>query len=151
MAVTSIEWTNQVWNPSTGCDKVSPGCKFCYALPISERLETMERQPKYKNGFDFSLHPETYEDPLHWKKPSRIFVKAVRRFIYPILTENRLDHSRGDHESALFVLSHRSCSFLTGLPTHHAAYVHLHVPAIPSGSTNSPSIAATAQAGGLVR
>src|SRR5580698_795177 len=112
MAITSIEWTNQVWNPSTGCDKVSPGCKFCYALPISERLETMERQPKYKNGFDFSLHPETYEDPLHWKKPSRIFVNSMSDLFHegmPLEDLQKLfDTMRRAHWHQFQVLTKRS-------------------------------------------
>jgi len=56
MAKTSIEWTEVAWNPTTGCDKISEGCRFCYAEIMSKRLQAMG-QPKYQNGFELTLHP----------------------------------------------------------------------------------------------
>ncbi len=56
MAKTSIEWTEVTWNPTTGCDKISEGCRFCYAEIMSKRLQAMG-QPKYQNGFELTLHP----------------------------------------------------------------------------------------------
>jgi len=77
MAVkSSIEWTESTWNPSTGCDPISPGCDNCYAERMSHRLKAMG-QPKYRNGFKLTTHPSTLELPLTWKKPQRIFVNSM--------------------------------------------------------------------------
>jgi protein gp37 len=76
MATSQIEWTDATWNPTTGCNKVSPGCKFCYAERFSERLQNMGVE-KYANGFQLTLHPEVLEDPLKWRKPQLIFVNSM--------------------------------------------------------------------------
>src|SRR5262249_7793335 len=76
MAQSSIEWTQMTWNPTTGCTKVSAGCKFCYAEVMSKRLYSMGME-KYKNGFKLSLHPETLLDPYSWKKPQLVFVNSM--------------------------------------------------------------------------
>lgn len=69
---TGIEWTDKTWNPSTGCDKVSPGCMHCYAETLTKRF------PKnFSNGFKLTLHEERLEQPLHWRTPSRIFVNSM--------------------------------------------------------------------------
>jgi protein gp37 len=77
MAQSSIEWTDATWNPTTGCDHLSPGCDHCYADRLSHRLQWMPNQPKYKNGFKLTLHPDTLEIPLGWKKPKNIFVNSM--------------------------------------------------------------------------
>jgi protein gp37 len=69
---TAIEWTDKTWNPSTGCTKVSPGCKHCYAEVLTQRFTN-----HFTNGFDFTLHENRLEQPLHWRKPSRIFVNSM--------------------------------------------------------------------------
>lgn len=71
-----IEWTESTWNPVTGCTKISPGCKNCYAKRMAERLRLMG-QPNYVNGFDLTLQPQALELPLRWKKPQRIFVNSM--------------------------------------------------------------------------
>jgi protein gp37 len=77
MAVkSSIEWTESTWNPSTGCDAISPGCENCYAERMSHRLKAMG-QRKYRNGFKLTTHPNTLDLPLRWKKPQRIFVNSM--------------------------------------------------------------------------
>ena len=73
---SGIEWTEATWNPSTGCTKVSPGCKNCYAEAMSKRLKAMG-MAKYKAGFGFVEHPEDVYLPLSWKKPRRIFVNSM--------------------------------------------------------------------------
>lgn len=73
---STIEWTEATWNPTTGCDKISPGCKHCYAETLSRRLQAMG-QPNYKNGFELTLHPRMLELPIHWKKPQTIFVNSM--------------------------------------------------------------------------
>jgi len=69
---TSIEWTEKTWNPTTGCTKVSAGCKYCYAERITKRFPN-----HFPNGFRFTLHPERLNEPRRWKKPSLIFVNSM--------------------------------------------------------------------------
>lgn len=77
MAINSkIEWTENTWNPVTGCSKISEGCQHCYAERLAIRLQAMGN-PKYNNGFHVTLHPESLEDPMKWKKPSMIFVNSM--------------------------------------------------------------------------
>ena len=78
---TSIEWTDKTWNPSTGCSKVSPGCKNCYAERVALRLQSMEeRMPKYAYGFEYREWVD--ESPLKWKKPCKIFVNSMSDFFH---------------------------------------------------------------------
>lgn len=77
MAINSpIEWTEATWNPVTGCNKISPGCKNCYAERMSRRLKAMG-QSNYKNGFKLTLQPQMLRLPLQWKKPQTIFVNSM--------------------------------------------------------------------------
>ncbi len=73
---SSIEWTESTWNPITGCTKVSPGCKFCYAERMAKRLKAMG-SANYENGFKLTLHENVLELPLTWKKPQTIFVNSM--------------------------------------------------------------------------
>lgn len=73
---SSIEWTGSSWNPLTGCTKISPGCKRCYAERLALRLQAMG-QPNYVNGFKLTLHEDMLEKPLSWKKPQLIFVNSM--------------------------------------------------------------------------
>ena len=73
---SQIEWTDATWNPVRGCDKVSPGCKHCYAETFAERFRGVARHP-YEQGFDLRLVPEKLEEPLRWRKPRRIFVNSM--------------------------------------------------------------------------
>ena len=73
---SGIEWTESTWNPVTGCTKVSPGCKYCYAHRMAERLRKMG-QANYANGFELTLQPHMLGIPLRWKKPQTIFVNSM--------------------------------------------------------------------------
>lgn len=73
---SAIEWTESTWNPTTGCDKISPGCKNCYAEKLSKRLNAMGVK-KYKNNFKFTEQPNDLELPLTWKKSKKIFVNSM--------------------------------------------------------------------------
>lgn len=73
---SAIEWVTATWNPLTGCTKISPGCKHCYAERMSHRLMLMG-QPNYRNDFELTLHDHMLEQPLRWKKPQRIFVNSM--------------------------------------------------------------------------
>jgi protein gp37 len=73
---SGIEWTESTWNPVTGCTKISPGCKYCYAERMAQRLQAMG-QANYVNGFELTLQPHMLELPLRWKKPQTIFVNSM--------------------------------------------------------------------------
>jgi protein gp37 len=85
VAESSIEWTDATWNPTTGCDRVSPGCAHCYALDLAARLKRMG-QPKYQRdgdprtsgpGFAVTLHERTLTEPLRWRAPRLVFVNSM--------------------------------------------------------------------------
>ncbi len=76
MTQSKIEWTEMTWNPTTGCDKVSAGCKFCYAEIMSRRLKAMGL-PKYDQGFQIRIHEQELETPYRWKKPKMVFVNSM--------------------------------------------------------------------------
>lgn len=78
MATNSkIEWTEQTWNPVTGCTKISPGCKYCYAEVMAKRLQAMGA-PGYENGFrQITLMHERLEQPIARKKPTIYFVNSM--------------------------------------------------------------------------
>ncbi len=76
MSQSRIEWTESTWNPLTGCNKISPGCKHCYAERMAKRLHAMG-QPNYVNNFKLTMHPQALEKPLEWKTPQVIFVNSM--------------------------------------------------------------------------
>ncbi len=73
---SGIEWTESTWNPITGCTKLSPGCKNCYAERMSKRLKAMGNE-KYAAGFKLRIHEDQLDLPLEWKKPRMIFVNSM--------------------------------------------------------------------------
>ena len=85
MSASSIEWTEVTWNPTTGCDRISPGCDNCYALTLAKRLKAMG-SAKYQNdgdprtsgpGFGVSFHDDALMEPLRWRKPHTVFVNSM--------------------------------------------------------------------------
>jgi protein gp37 len=88
---SAIEWTDATWNPTTGCDRVSPGCANCYALDLAARLKAMGA-PAYQNdgdprtsgpGFGLTLHPDKLDLPRRWKQPRRVFVNSMSDLFHP--------------------------------------------------------------------
>ncbi|MGB8764186.1 MAG: phage Gp37/Gp68 family protein [Burkholderiales bacterium] len=73
---TNIEWTEMTWNPVTGCTKISPGCKHCYAETMAKRLKAMG-SARYQAGFKLTLQDDLVELPLKWKKPRVVFVNSM--------------------------------------------------------------------------
>lgn len=85
MAASSIEWTEVTWNPTTGCDRTSPGCDNCYALTLAKRLKAMG-QAKYQNdgdprtsgpGFALTLHEDVLGAPCSWSGHRTVFVNSM--------------------------------------------------------------------------
>src|SRR5579862_5758604 len=90
MATNSpIEWTDATWNPVTGCSKISPGCKHCYAEKMANRLKAMG-QANYRNRFELTLQPHMLELPLHWKTPKRIFVNSMSDLFHEEVPESHI-------------------------------------------------------------
>lgn len=84
---SSIEWTEATWNPVTGCTKISPGCKNCYAERLAKRLAAMG-QKRYRNGFDVTLHHDLVDLPLHWRQPRLIFVNSMSDLFHENIPES---------------------------------------------------------------
>ena len=82
MAQSNIEWTELTWNPVTGCNKISPGCKHCYAETMSKRLKAMGVE-KYKDGFNIRTHADVLNVPFTWKKPKVVFVNSMSDLFHP--------------------------------------------------------------------
>ncbi len=82
MSRSKIEWTEQTWNPTTGCTKVSHGCRHCYAETMARRLQAMGAKG-YENGFDLTIHPDRLHIPLHRKKPTMYFVNSMSDLFHP--------------------------------------------------------------------
>ncbi|RZK39896.1 MAG: phage Gp37/Gp68 family protein [Pedobacter sp.] len=76
MAQSNIEWTEMTWNPTTGCDKISDGCKFCYAEIMSKRLQAMGIE-KYKDNFEVRTHEDSLNIPYTWKNSKVVFVNSM--------------------------------------------------------------------------
>jgi protein gp37 len=88
MALSStIEWTESTWNPLTGCTKVSPGCKNCYAERMALRLQAMGN-PNYANGFKVTTHEHALNLPLRWSKSQTIFVNSMSDLFHNEVPEN---------------------------------------------------------------
>jgi protein gp37 len=85
--LSSIEWTQATWNPVTGCSKVSPGCKNCYAERMANRLAGMG-QHRYRNGFDVTLQDDLIDAPLRWRQPRRIFVNSMSDLFHDNVPDN---------------------------------------------------------------
>jgi protein gp37 len=88
---SGIEWTEATWNPTTGCDRVSPGCDNCYALTLAKRLKAMGSE-KYQEdgdprtsgpGFKLTLHPEILDLPKSWRQPRLVFVDSMSDLFHP--------------------------------------------------------------------
>jgi protein gp37 len=82
MAESSIEWTEMTWNPTTGCTKISAGCKHCYAELMAKRLQAMGVD-KYKNGFKIAVHEDTLNAPYSWKGSKLVFVNSMSDLFHP--------------------------------------------------------------------
>lgn len=82
MAQSSIEWTEMTWNPVTGCDKISAGCKYCYAEVMAKRLQAMG-VVKYKDAFKVRLHEEALNIPFTWRKQKVVFVNSMSDLFHP--------------------------------------------------------------------
>lgn len=84
---TKIEWTEYSWNPVTGCTKISTGCQNCYAETFAKRLKAMHN-PRYKNGFEVTVHEDLITAPLKWKSPRKVFVNSMSDIFHEELSDD---------------------------------------------------------------
>ena len=93
MATSSrIEWTEQTWNPTTGCTKITPGCKHCYAEIMAKRLQAIGT-PGYDNGFRLSLMENRLNQPLQRRKPTIYFVNSMSDLFHEDIPDEFLDQA----------------------------------------------------------
>ena len=108
---SSIEWTESTWNPITGCTKISPGCKNCYAERMAKRLKAMGVD-NYFNGFNITLHEHVLDYPIRWKKPQTIFVNSMSDLFHEDVPNSFilkvLDICRRAHWHTFQILTKRS-------------------------------------------
>ncbi len=108
---SGIEWTDATWNPVTGCTKVSPGCKHCYAERLALRLRAMG-SVRYRNGFAVTLHPDQLTLPLRWRQPKRIFVNSMSDLFHEAIPDDFIRRAfhvmRQAHWHTFQVLTKRS-------------------------------------------
>ncbi|MGK2863911.1 MAG: DUF5131 family protein [Chitinophagaceae bacterium] len=111
MAQSSIEWTEMTWNPTTGCNKISAGCKYCYAEVMSHRLQAMGIE-KYKEGFKLRIHEEALLIPYSWKSPKIVFVNSMSDMFHkdvPLLFIKKIFKTMNENPQHTFqVLTKRS-------------------------------------------
>lgn len=91
-ARSSIEWTEQTWNPTTGCTRISPGCKHCYAAVMARRLHAMGA-PGYENEFTLTVHEARLEQPLRRKTPTTYFVDSMSDLFHAGVPDAFLDRA----------------------------------------------------------
>lgn len=95
MSRTSIEWCDEVWNPVTGCTRVSPGCDHCYAFQLHDQRHIAWKRGRwpaapmqYHTPFSqVQLLPKRLDKPLHWRKPRRVFVNSMSDLFHPNVPE----------------------------------------------------------------
>jgi protein gp37 len=122
-ANSGIEWTDRTWNPLTGCTKVSPGCDHCYAKTMHERFHGA-------GSFDtVELHPERLEQPLRWRKPSRVFVNSMSDLFHQDVPDEYIVQvfamMRRAHQHTFQVLTKRHARLrsLVSSPDFHTAVI----------------------------
>ncbi len=114
---TKIEWADRVWNPVTGCTKISEGCRNCYAERMSKRLAGRAGYPR--SGFKVTMHPERLEEPLRWKKPSKIFVCSMGDLFHEAVSDEFLD----EVFAVMAASAHHTFMVLTKRPARMKEYI----------------------------
>jgi len=89
-STSRIEWTEQTWNPTVGCTKISAGCKNCYAEAMAHRLQAMGT-PGYEKGFELTVLPQRLDDPLKRKKPTTYFVNSMSDLFHDLVPDEHID------------------------------------------------------------
>ncbi|MBU4316452.1 MAG: phage Gp37/Gp68 family protein [Proteobacteria bacterium] len=120
---TSIEWTEQTWNPTVGCTKISPGCANCYAEVMARRLKAMGMKG-YENGFELSLLPDRLKDPLKRKQPTTYFVNSMSDLFHEKIPDSYIEKVFSVIRNA----SHHNFQVLTKRAERMAEYFQARTP-----------------------
>lgn len=127
MSQSSIEWTEMTWNPTTGCSKISAGCKFCYAEVMSRRLKAMGVE-KYKKNFKLAIHEDELDTPYAWKHSKIVFVNSMSDLFHkkvPIEFIQRVFNVMNDNPQHVFqVLTKRADLLLEYDKAKHLKWSH---------------------------
>lgn len=127
--MTTIEWTDETWNPTTGCDRISPGCDHCYALTMAARLKGMG-SAKYQNdgdsrtsgpGFALTVHPDTLDAPMRWRKPRKVFVNSMSDLFHQDAPDDFIAHVF----AVMALTPHHTYQVLTKRPQRMADLLNL--------------------------
>ncbi|MDD5549594.1 MAG: phage Gp37/Gp68 family protein [Sulfurovaceae bacterium] len=117
MSKSKIEWTEATWNPVSGCDKISDGCKNCYAEKMAKRLQAMGTRG-YENGFAVTLHPDRLDEPTKRKKPTMYFVCSMGDLFHDDVPFEFID----DIFATMIHNSHHTFQILTKRPERMKQY-----------------------------
>jgi protein gp37 len=119
--LSHIEWTDATWNPVTGCTKISPGCKHCYAETFAERFRGVPGHP-YEQGFDLKLWPERLAAPLRWRESRMIFVNSMSDLFHHGVPDDFIEKVF----ETMAVAKHHTFQVLTKRPDRMAAWHAAH-------------------------
>lgn len=120
---SKIEWTDETWNPTTGCSKVSAGCKHCFAEIMHRRLRAMG-QKKYQHEFsDVRFHPDALDAPLHWRKPRMVFVNSMSDLFHEDVAFGQID----EVFSVMHEARRHTFQVLTKRPARMLDYMTKHI------------------------
>ncbi len=130
---SNIEWTDATWNPVTGCTKVSPGCKNCYAEKFAERFRGVPGHP-YEQGFDLKLWPERMELPLKWSGNRMIFVNSMSDLFHEKVADDYIERVFATMERASHLLSRlsRHVGFVLAPDIARASFRHIDLTVHPA-------------------
>lgn len=85
MNETGIIWTERTWNPMSGCERITEGCKFCYAFEFAENKRGTAAFP---NGFDLTIRPHKLKEPFKIKDPTLIFTNSMSDLFWDKIPDN---------------------------------------------------------------
>ena len=133
---TKIEWCDEVWNPVTGCTKVSAGCKNCYAERMAKRLGGRFGYPPAPDQFQVTLHPELLDKPARWRKPRRVFVNSMSDLFHPDVPDEFIwrifeTMTRGNRRHTYMILTKRPERMLSWFNNFQERFWHYHAPDEP--------------------
>lgn len=123
---TKIEWTDETWNPVTGCTPISPGCVNCYTKRMARRLAGRHGYPEAPRHFDVTFHPNRLDQPLRWKKPRRIFVCSMSDLFHEDVPEDFITKVF----ARMIALTEHTFQVLTKRPDRMLDYIVRRVPGI---------------------
>jgi protein gp37 len=117
---SKIAWTNETWNPVTGCTKISPGCAHCYAERMARRLAGRYGYPEAPHHFDVTLHPDRLAQPLRWKKPRLVFVCSMGDLFHEDVPWNFIERIYG----VMYEAKQHTFQVLTKRPRYMAEFTN---------------------------